>query len=52
VVVKASAEGVVEEIMLREFKAVAGFDVTVKRELPLLGNLQADAAEEIDARDL
>jgi hypothetical protein len=32
VVVKASAEGVVREIMLREFKAVAGLDVTVKRE--------------------
>jgi hypothetical protein len=32
VVVKASAEGIVREIMRREFKAVAGFDVTVKRE--------------------
>jgi hypothetical protein len=36
VVVKASAEGTVREIMRREFKAVAGLDVTVKRELPLL----------------
>jgi hypothetical protein len=32
VVVKASAERIVREIMRREFKAVAGFDVTVKRE--------------------
>jgi hypothetical protein len=36
VVVKASTEGTVREIMRREFKAVAGLDVTVKRELPLL----------------
>jgi hypothetical protein len=39
VVVKASAEGVVREIMRREFKAVAGFDVTVKREQPSVGSL-------------
>jgi hypothetical protein len=52
VVVKASAEDVVTEIMCREFKAVGGFDVTVKRELPSVGSLQADAAGEIDARDL
>ncbi len=47
VVVKASAEGVVRKIMRREFKAVAGLDVTVKRELPLLG-LHTKAAGEID----
>jgi hypothetical protein len=35
VVVKASVEDTVREIMRREFKAVAGFDVVVKRELPL-----------------
>ncbi len=48
VVVKASAEGVVREIMRREFKAIASLDVTVKREFPLLGSLQANVAEEID----
>jgi hypothetical protein len=48
VVVKASVEGIVREIMRREFKAVAGLDVTVKRELPLLGSLQLNDAGEID----
>ena len=52
VVVRASAEGVVREIMRREFKAVAGLDVTVKREQPSVGSLRADVAGVIDARDL
>ena len=34
VVVRASVEATVGEIMLREFKAVAGLNITVKRELP------------------
>jgi len=34
VVVKASVEKVVREIMLREFKAATGLDAVVKRELP------------------
>ena len=37
VVVKASAENTVREIMRREFKAVTGLNVTVKRELPKSG---------------
>ena len=41
VVVKASAEAPVREIMRREFKAVTGLNVTVKREL-------SGVAEEID----
>jgi hypothetical protein len=49
VVVKASAQGTVNAIMRREFKAVAGLDVIVKRELP---SSQANAAGEIDAGDL
>ena len=49
VVVKSSAQGTVTAIMRREFKAVAGLDVIVKRELP---SLQATAAGEIDATDL
>lgn len=51
-VVAASAEGIVREIMRREFKAVAGLDVTVKREMASLGGSQANAAVEVDARDL
>jgi hypothetical protein len=35
--------------MRREFKAVAGLDVIVKRELP---SMQVNAAGEIDATDL
>jgi hypothetical protein len=50
VVVKASAEGIAREIMRREFKQVAGLDVTVKRESASLQ--RADAAVEVDARDL
>jgi hypothetical protein len=52
VVVKSSAQGTVNGIMRREFKAVAGLDIIVKRELPSLGRLQANAAGEIDAGDL
>jgi hypothetical protein len=37
VVVKASAEDAVTKIMCREFKAVAGLEVTVKRELSSSG---------------
>jgi hypothetical protein len=37
VVVKASAEAPVREIMLQEFKAVSGLNITVKRELPVPG---------------
>ena len=48
VVVKASAESAVREIMRREFKATTGLEVTVKRELPLLRSMQVKAAEEID----
>src|SRR5262249_53543031 len=48
VVVKASAETIVREIMRREFKAVTGFDAMVKRELPQTGNLKASLAVEID----
>ncbi len=40
VVVKASAETAVREIMRREFKATTDLEVTVKRELPLQGSLQ------------
>jgi hypothetical protein len=42
VAVKSSVQGTVNGIMRREFKAVAGLEVTVNRELP----------GEIDARDL
>jgi hypothetical protein len=52
VVVKASAEGVVREIMRRQFKTVAGLDVTVKTELPSAGVLRSGAAVDVDARDL
>jgi hypothetical protein len=52
VVVKVSAEVIVGEIMRREFKAVAGLDVTVKRESRSLESMQANAAVEVDARDL
>jgi hypothetical protein len=45
VVVKASVESVVREIMRREFKAVAGLDVTVARELSLAGSLAEAAAD-------
>ena len=45
VVVKASAEGVVREIMRREFKAVAGLEVIVKRELSLSETLAEAAAD-------
>ena len=48
VVVKASEEATVRKIMRQEFKAVAGLDVTVKRELPLLGSLEANDVGEID----
>jgi hypothetical protein len=48
VVVKASVEDAVRKIMRQEFKAVAGLDVTVKRELPLLGDARAKAAAAID----
>ena len=48
VVVKAFAEAAVREIMRREFKSVTGLDVTVKRELPLLGSVEATAAADID----
>ena len=48
VVVKSSAENVVQEIMRREFKAVAGLNVTVKRELPKAGNLKTGSSREID----
>jgi hypothetical protein len=48
VVVKASAEDIVTEIMLREFKAVASLDITVKRELPLLKRVPTYVAGEID----
>ena len=46
VVVKASAEGAVREIMLGEFKAVSGLNITIKRELPEPG---ADS-EQVDGR--
>jgi hypothetical protein len=49
VVVKAFVEGAVREIMVGEFKSVTGLDVTVKRELPLSGSLQATVTAEIDA---
>ena len=45
VVVKASAESVVREIMSREFKAIAGLEVTVNRELSLSKTLAEAAAE-------
>jgi hypothetical protein len=45
VVVKASAESAVREIMRREFKAVAGLEVTVNRELSLSKTLAEAAAE-------
>ena len=45
VVVKASAENVVREIMRREFKAVAGLEATIKRELSLSKTLAEAAAE-------
>jgi len=48
VVVKASAESAVREIMRREFKATTGLEVTVKRELPVQGSVQVEAAGEID----
>src|SRR5262249_174319 len=44
VVVKSSAENVVREIMRREFKAVTGLNVTVKRELPKAGNLKTQSS--------
>jgi hypothetical protein len=44
VVVKASVESFVEEIMRREFKAMAGLDVTVKRELSVSRTLAEAAA--------
>jgi hypothetical protein len=47
-VVKSSAENAVREIMRREFKAVTGLAVTVKRELPRSANQQASVAVEID----
>jgi hypothetical protein len=45
VVVKASAEDVVREIMRREFKAVAGLEVTVNQELSLSKTLAEVAAD-------
>lgn len=48
VVVKLSAENTVRKIMLREFKAVTGLDITVKRELPQSGNPKIGVAAEID----
>ena len=45
VVIKASAESVVREIMRREFKAVAGLEVTVNRELSLSKTMAEAAAE-------
>ena len=48
VVVKASAENMVEEIMRREFKAVTGFNVTVKRVSSQSGKLKASVPGYID----
>jgi hypothetical protein len=48
VVVKSSAENTVREIMRREFKAVTGLAILVKRELPQSGNMKASVAVEID----
>ena len=48
VVVKASAEKMAEEIMRREFKAVTGFNVTVKRVSSQSGKLKAGVAGYID----
>jgi hypothetical protein len=48
VVVKSSTENTVREIMRREFKAVTGLDILVKRELSKSGNMKASVAGEID----
>jgi hypothetical protein len=45
VVVKSSVQGTVRGMMRREFKAVAGLDVTVNRESPSLGSLAEAAAD-------
>ena len=47
-VVKASAEKMAEEIMRREFKAVTGFNVTVKRMSSQSGKLKAGVPGYID----
>jgi len=48
VVVKASEEHTVREIMRREFKTVTGLNVTVKREIPQAKGQQIVVKEEID----
>ena len=45
VIVKSSVERTVEKIMRQEFKAVAGLNVLVKRELPCAGTSQKLAEE-------
>jgi hypothetical protein len=50
VVVKASAESVVRKIMCREFEAVSGLEVTVKREMPLPKTSQRPFPTELGSR--